>query len=489
MKGKTPKASAGKPATGTLRGRDFKTGMSYPLGATVAAAGANFSLFSRSATGVELLLFDRADEFSPRRIIELDPRTQGTYPYWHVFVPGVNAGQLYGYRVYGPSDPARGMRFDSAKVLLDPYGRSVVVPPNYRRQAAAQPGENTATAMKSVLADPSAYDWEGDEPLHRPLSRTIIYEMHVRGFTRHPSSGVAEAKRGTYAGLVDKIPYLQHLGITAVELLPVFQFDAQDAPAGRTNYWGYSPVSFFAPHQAYSSRQDPLGPLDEFRDMVKALHRAGIEVILDVVFNHTAEGNHDGPTLSFRGLDNPTYYMLEQDRGRYADYSGTGNTLNANHPIVRRMILDSLRYWVKEMHVDGFRFDLASILARDSSGQPMSDPPILWDIDSDPLLAGTKRIAQAWDAAGLYQVGNFVGDSWKEWNGRFRDDVRAFFRGESDSVGRVADRFLGSPSIYGHKERDAEESVNFVTCHDGFTLNDLVSYNQKHNEAHGEGNR
>ena len=277
--------------------------------------------------------------------------------------------------------------------------------------------------------------------------------------------------------------------MTAVELMPVFQFDAQDSPPGLVNYWGYAPVSFFAPHQAYSSRQDPLGPLDEFRDMVKALHRAGIEVILDVVFNHTAEGDHNGPTLSLRGFDNSTYYILDKDRARYANYSGTGNTLNANQPIVRRMIVDSLRYWVEEMHVDGFRFDLAAILARDESGQLLPNPPVLWDIESDPVLAGTKLIAEAWDAAGLYQVGSFVGDSWKEWNGRFRDDVRSFFRGEDGSVGRFADRLLGSPAIYGHKEREAEQSINYVTCHDGFTVNDLVSYNQKHNEANGEDNR
>jgi glycogen operon protein len=321
------------------------------------------------------------------------------------------------------------------------------------------------------------------------LAQTIVYEMHVRGFTRHPSSGVGEQSRGTYAGLIEKIPYLQQLGVTAVELLPVFQFDPQDCPPGRVNYWGYAPVSFFAPHQAYSSRRDPLGPVGEFCDMVKALHRAGIEVILDVVFNHTAEGDHRGPTLCFRGLDNPTYYILEDDRSRYANYTGTGNTLNANHPIVRRMIVDSLRYWVEAMHVDGFRFDLASILARDASGQPLPSPPVLWDIESDPVLAGTKLIAEAWDAGGLYQVGSFVGDAWKEWNGRFRDDVRAFFRTEPGSVGRVADRLVGSPEIYGHEQREAEQSVNFVTCHDGFTLNDLVSYNDKHNEANGEDNR
>jgi glycogen operon protein len=459
------------------------------LGATLYPEGANFSVYSKHATAVELLLFDGVDDARPARVIRIDPSTNRTYHYWHVFVPGVRTGQMYGYIVDGPYDPPSGMRFDPAKVLLDPYGRSTVVPKNYSREAARKEGDNCATAMKSVVADPGAYDWEGDRPLNQPSSLTIIYEMHVRGFTRHPSSGVAEKNRGTFAGLIEKIPYLRELGVTAVELMPVFQFDPQDSPPGRVNYWGYAPVSFFAPHEAYSSRQDPLGPLDEFRDMVKALHRAGIEVILDVVFNHTAEGNHDGPTLSFRGFDNTTYYILEQDRSRYANYSGTGNTLNANHPIVRRMILDSLRYWVKEMHVDGFRFDLAAILERDESGQLMPNPPVLWDIESDPELAGTKLIAEAWDAAGLYKVGSFIGDSWKEWNGRFRDDVRSFFRGEKNSVGPFTDRLLGSPAIYGHEEREAEQSVNFVTCHDGFTLNDLVSYDHKHNEANGEDNR
>jgi isoamylase len=274
-----------------------------------------------------------------------------------------------------------------------------------------------------------------------------------------------------------------------VELLPVHTFDPFACPAGRVNYWGYQPVNYFSPHPQYSSRRDPLGPVDEFRDMVKALHRAGIEVILDVVFNHTAEGNQDGPTLCYKGIDNPTYYILENGGGRYADYSGCGNTLNANHPVVRRMIVDSLRYWVTEMHVDGFRFDLASILSRDESGQPVSNPPVLWDIETDPALAGTKLIAEAWDAGGLYQVGSFVGDTWKEWNGRFRDDARDFFRGAPGAVGRFADRMFGSHQVYGHEGREAEQSINFVTCHDGFSLNDLVSYNHKHNEANGEDNR
>jgi isoamylase len=472
-----------------LEGAPGSRGRAVPLGATVSPVGVNFSVYSRAASDVDLLLFDREDDPHPARVVRLDPVANRTYHYWHAFVPGIGPGQIYGYRAHGPWDPTNGMRFAPTKVLLDPYGLAVVVPKCYSRDAARLDESDAAMAMKNVVADCSAYDWEGDVPLRRPSAQTIIYEMHVRGFTRHPSSGVAEEKRGTYAGVVEKIPYLQKLGITAVELLPVLQFDAQDAPPGRVNYWGYAPISFFAAHGAYCSGKGPLAPIDEFRDMVKALHRAGIEVILDVVFNHTAEGDHRGPTLSLRGLDNETYYILEPDRSRYANYSGTGNTLNANNPIVRRMILDSLRHWVVNMHVDGFRFDLASVLARDGSGQVIPNPPVLWDIESEPALVGTKLIAEAWDAAGLYQVGSFVGDSWKEWNGRFRDDVRSFFRGDEGTVRAFVDRLAGSPSLYAHKRREPEASVNFVTCHDGFTLNDLVSYDRKHNEANGEDDR
>jgi glycogen operon protein len=466
-----------------------RRGTSFPLGATVFPGGVNFSLFSRDATGVDLLLFDRADDGRPARTIALDPGRNRTYHYWHAFVPDIGAGQLYGYRVAGPKEPLRGYAFDPDKLLFDPYGRALAVPAGYSRRAAAEPGDNLATAMKSVIVDPRGYDWEGDAPLKRPIARTVIYELHVAGFTRHPSSGVAARKRGTYAGLIEKIPYLRELGVTAVELLPVFQFDSQDAPLGLPNYWGYSPVSFFAPHAAYSSRTDPLGPVEEFRDMVKALHRAGIEVVLDVVFNHTAEGAQGGPTFCYRGLANNFYYMLEADGSTCANYSGCGNTLNANTAIVRRLIIDSLHHWVREMHVDGFRFDLASILSRDERGRPLENPPVLWDIETDPALAGIKLIAEAWDAAGLYQVGSFIGDSWKEWNGKFRDDVRGFLRGDQDTVSRFASRLLGSPDLYGHEGREPEQSINFVTCHDGFTLSDLVSYERKHNEANGEGNR
>jgi isoamylase len=465
------------------------SGRSFPPGATVVEGGVNFCVFSRKASAIELLLFESACDAEPTRVVSLDASGHRTYHYWHAFVPGLRAGQIYAYRALGRSDPTRGLRFDPAKALLDPYGRAVVVPDGYDRLAASRPGGNTKAAMRSVVADPRAYDWEDDAPLRRPFATSVIYEMHVAGFTRHPSSGVVPEKRGTYAGVIEKIPYLQDLGITAVELMPVFQFDSQDCPPGLVNYWGYSPVSFFAPHAGYSSRRDPLSPVDEFRDLVKALHRAGIEVILDVVYNHTAEGDHDGPTLCFRGLDNETYYLLQPNRARYADYTGTGNTLNANEAVVRRLIVDSLRYWVRHMHVDGFRFDLASVLSRDESGAPLSRPPVLWDIESDPVLAGTKLIAEAWDAAGLYQVGSFGGDAWQEWNGKFRDDVRRFVKSDNDTVVAFGHRCFGSPDLYGRKDGGPEQSINFITSHDGFTLNDLVSYNAKHNEANGEDGR
>jgi isoamylase len=464
-------------------------GRSFPLGATLDRAGTNFSVFAKSSRAAQLLLFDSADAPAPSRVIDLDPRANRTYHYWHTFVPGVAAGQVYAYRISGPFDPERGLRFDPSKVLLDPYGKCIARPAARTGDAARRPGDNVATALRSVVVDPAGYDWEGDVAIRRPFAKTVLYEMHVGGFTRHPSSGVAPGKRGTFAGLIEKIPYLRDLGVSAVELLPVFAFDQDDGPPGLGNYWGYQPLSFFAPHDGYSSRQEPPGALDEFRDMVKALHRAGIEVILDVVYNHTAEGDENGPTISFRGLSNETYYILAADRSRYANFTGCGNTVNANEPIVRRLILDSLRYWVSEMHVDGFRFDLASVLARDQGGHPIASPPILWDIESDPVLANVKLIAEPWDPGGLYQVGTFVGDSWNEWNGRFRDDVRAFLKGDGGVAHAMAFRLSGSPDVYASEEREAEQSVNFVTCHDGFTLNDLVSFNAKHNEANGESNR
>jgi glycogen operon protein len=466
-----------------------KFGKSYPLGATIFDGGVNFSIYSKNAKRLELLLFDDIDDKKPSRIIELDPAANRTYYYWHIFVGGIGEGQLYGFRAHGPFTPEKGLRFDGTKLLLDPYARAVAVGKLYDREAAKVQGDNCQQAMKGVVVDPRNYDWEGDIPLEIDYSISVIYEMHAAGFTKHPNSGVSPNKSGTYAGLVEKISYLKDLGITAVELLPIQQYDEQDTPTVLSNYWGYSPIGLFAPHCGYSSDKNPLGTVNEFREMVKAFHRAGIEVILDVVFNHTAEGDHDGPILSFKGLENEAYYILQQNKALYANYSGTGNTINANYSIVRRLILDCLRYWVNEMHVDGFRFDLASVLSRGEQGEPLDNPPILWAIESSPELAGTKIIAEAWDAAGLYQVGSFIGDRWAEWNGRFRDDTRRFLKNDDNSAKNIACRLVGSPDIYSDPEREPSRSINFVTCHDGFTLNDLVSYNRKHNKANLENNK
>src|SRR5262245_38074395 len=464
-------------------------GRSHPVGATVSGDGVNFCVYSKYATAVELLLFDGPDCVQPAQTVRLDPARNRTYHYWHVEVRRTGAGQVYGYRVFGPNRPDAGLRFDPTKLLLDPYARAVVNTEGYQRSRAAAPGDNTAWAMRGVVVDPNDYSWDGDTPLRRAWVDPVIYEMHVAGFTRHLSSGLAPTRRGTYAGLIEKIPYLRDLGVRAVELMPVQQFDAQAAPVN-TNYWGYQPVAWFAPHRAYSSRTDVLGLVNEFRDLVKALHGAGIEVILDVVFNHTAEGNENGPTLSLRGLDNPTYYLLEPGNpARYIDDTGCGHTINGNETVVRRLILDCLRYWVEHMHVDGFRFDLASTLSRGEDGTPLRNPPLLLDIEADPVLAGTKMIAEAWDAAGLYQVADFVGDRWAVWNGQLRDEARRFVRGDHGSTAALADGLVGSAGFFNRPRRDPLRSVNFITAHDGFTLNDLVSYNDKHNEANGEQNR
>jgi isoamylase len=484
MPSPTPQTAAGRP---------------YPLGATVYPEGVNLALFTKNATAVELLLFEHWDDAQPRHVLRLDPEINRTFYYWHIFVFGLKPGQIYAYRVDGPYNPQEGHRFNRNKLLLDPYAREITYDENWSRDQAKGFDRNDASAMKCVIVDSGDYDWQGDAPLHKSFNETVIYEMHIRGFTRHPSSGVSHP--GTYAGVIAKIPYLQSLGITAVELLPVQQFDEQEHGSAepppedpeRTctrNYWGYNPIGFFAPHRGYCTHQGLGRPTQEFRDMVRALHRAGIEVILDVVFNHTAEGDHTGPTISFRGLENRAYYILDPaDPSRYTNYTGTGNTINGNHSIVRRMIIDALHYWVQDMHVDGFRFDLASVLARDEWGQPMRSPPILWDIESDPCLAGTKIIAEAWDAAGLYQVGTFIGHRWAEWNGRYRDDVRRFLKGDNGMIVDLAARVLGSPDVYTAPDHALHRSINFITCHDGFTLNDLVSYNTKHNEANGEQNR
>jgi len=458
------------------------------LGANLHQSGVRFSLFSRHATRVTLLLYDKPNARTPTHEICLDAEANRTGDIWHADVQGLQAGQLYLYRVEGPVDPKNGHRFDGKALLLDPYARAItrVVPPGgYRgRRDFLRP------VPKCVVVD-DTFDWQGDRPLNIPLRESIIYETHVRGLTCHPTAGVQYP--GTFRGVIEMIPYFKKIGISAVEFLPVQEFHDWDTvrsnPVTReplSNYWGYDTVAFFAPNSRYSSSGDCGQQVVEFKEMVRELHKAGIGIILDVVFNHTAEGNENGPMISFRGIDNVIYYMLEEDKRLYRNYSGCGNTLNCNHPVVRNFIIDCLHYWVLNMHVDGFRFDLASILGRDQQGNLIANPPLVERIAEDPILRETKIIAEAWDAAGAYQVGSFPGGRWAEWNGRFRDDVRRYWRNDPGMISSLATRLAGSSDLYLRDGRAPFHSVNFVTCHDGFTLNDLVSYSHKHNEANGE---
>ncbi len=479
----------------TTRAYETAAGRPHPLGATPDAHGVNFSVFSRNATAVELLLFDQHDDRQPAQTIPLDPATNKTFFFWHVYVRGLRPGAHYAYRVDGPADlHGQGFRYNPNKVLVDPYacGNTDAL---WNRADACGPNDNLATSMRSVVIDMADYDWQGDRPLERPMNELVIYEMHVGGFTRHASAGVKHP--GSFAALVEKIPYLKELGINAVELLPVMEYDCKETlrlkPDGSgplTNYWGYSTIGFFAPESSYCVAPAEGAHVREFRDLVKALHRAGIAVILDTVFNHTSEGNHLGPTINFKGFCNEIYYhLVPSDRQYYMDYSGCGNTMNCNHPVVQKFILECLEFWVREMHVDGFRFDEGSILSRGEDGVPMAHPPVIWSIELSESLQGAKIIAEAWDAAGLYQIGYFPGYRWAEWNGRYRDDVRRFVRGDPGLVGAVASRISGSADIYQTSGHLPINSINFITCHDGFTLNDLVSYDGKHNEANGEDNR
>lgn len=473
-----------------------RPGSRRPLGATVYDEGVNFSLACRDASSVQLLLYRRHDSAEPFQVISLDPALHRTFIFWHVFVEGLRPGVHYTWRVDGPSDTAAtGRKFDRSRQLLDPWARAVS---DHFWDRAAAVANNPGSAMRAMVVDRPAVRQQQELPAWRRRYRAqdaIIYELHVGGFTRHPSSGVALERRGTFAGVVDKIPYLKELGITHVELLPVMAFDRQDVPAkvaqlGLENYWGYSPHSFFSPHPHYCQNPDQGTHLQEFRQMVDALHDAGIEIILDVVFNHTAEAGSDGPTINFKGLGNDIFYHLEpDDRRTYRDYTGCGNTLNCNHPLVSHFLVDCLEFWAQKMGVDGFRFDLASVLARDEFGEPMAAPPIVWAIELSPALSAKRLIAEAWDAVGLYQVGRFPGYRWSEWNGRYRDVVRCFVRGDPGLLGEVATRISGSSDYYEHQDRHPFNSVNFVTCHDGFTLYDLVSYNLKHNHPNGEDNQ
>jgi isoamylase len=467
-------------------------GLPVPLGATwIAEEDAwNFALYSDHAARVTLLLYGEEDLANPILTRRLDHLRSKSGPVWHcrIATMEMKGARFYVYQVDGPRGPHHG--FDPDKVLFDPYARALHFPPGFDRNAAIGLGANAGRApLGLIAADREPFDWSGDRR-RRHEADAVIYELHIRGFTAHPSSGVADDRRGTFAGLVDKIPYLVELGVTVVELMPVFQFDP-----GEGNYWGYNPIGFFAPHNAYAHRCEMCDQHTEFRELVRALHAAGLEVVLDVVYNHTGEGNHAGPVYSFKGLDNDTYYILS---GRpdtpYADFSGTGNTLNCAHRYVRRMILDSLRYWAREMHVDGFRFDLASVFARRPDGSlSYEDPPIFGDIASDPDLADLRLIAEPWDAGGAYQLGRaFPGLTWAQWNGQFRDDVRRFVRSDAGRVPTLMRRLYGSDDLFPDDRANAYhawQSVNYVTSHDGFTLWDLVSYNVKRNRANGHDNQ
>lgn len=483
-----------------------KPGLPFPPGVKLDGDGAQFSIFSRHATGVTLLLFERSEDDTAFMEYRLDPVLNRTGDMWHIWISGITGGELYGYRMEGPYEPVEGHRFNANKLVLDPYARAIsgnhtwdftnalgYDPRSDREDLSFSKIDNVQHSPKCIVTGSYTENDSKERPINTPMHETIIYEMHVKGFTANPNSGVSAP--GTYTGLTQKIPHLKELGITAIELMPIQEFDEFEnvntnplTGEKLKNFWGYSTISFFAPKAVYSHSGTMGEQVQEFKDMVKEFHASGIEVILDIVFNHTAEGDHLGPTINFRGIDNSVYYILKKDKRFYHNFSGCGNTLNCNHPLVRDYILDCLRYWVVEMHVDGFRFDLASILGRDQQGNILSNPPLLERISEDPILRNTKIIAEAWDAGGAYQVGAFPG-RWAEWNGRYRDDVRRFWKGDKNMVKGFATRLTGSYDLYGKRNKNPLNSINFVTCHDGFTMNDLVSYNTKHNIANGEHNR
>jgi glycogen operon protein len=481
-------------------------GSPLPLGTTITEHGVNFSMFSRHAVSVVLVLFEHAGAESPFVEFLFDPKKNRTGDIWHCFIKGIGAGALYLYRADGPYLPEKGQRFNVYKALIDPYARALTDLSNWDINAAKaytpegpysdlsfSHKDDIQLSPRCVVID-NDFDWQGDRALNYPLRNSILYEAHVKGLSFDPSAKVKHP--GTYRGMIEMIPYLKDLGITSLELLPIHEFNEKenDKTNPRTgerlyNYWGYSTIAFFAPKSSYASDKTPGGQVNEFKEMVREFHKAGIEIILDIVFNHTAEGNERGPTISFRGLDNTIYYMLDENKRYYKNYSGCGNTVNCNHPAIRTFILDCLRYWVVEMHVDGFRFDLGAILGRDQQGRLMENPPVLEQIAEDPVLRNTKIIAEAWDAGGAYQVGGFPGGRWAEWNDRYRDDIRKFWRGDNHEVRHLATRISGSSDLYLRDGRKPFHSINFITSHDGFTLHDLVSYEHKHNEENGEENR
>lgn len=449
----------------------FTEGKPFPLGANCRDGGVNFSVFSSDATKMHLLLFQTHKDIEPFQIIELTKNDNCEFGFWHVFVENLPMCIYYAYRVFGPNDISQGHRYNSNKVLIDPYAKGIS-DCLWDRVAACNADDNIATSMRGCVLDVSGYDWEGVKKPGIPNKESIIYEMHVRGFTNSPTSGSKNA--GTFAAIIEKIPHLKQLGINAVELMPVMQFDEKEP-----NYWGYNTIGFFAPHHEYCISNESANQLNEFRDMVKELHRNGIEVILDVVYNHTGEGNQDGPTINFKGFDNNLYYSLEADKRYYKNYSACGNSVSCNHPIVQKLILESLEFWATKMQVDGFRFDLGTILTLDTHGQVLEYPPVLWEIELRETLTDCKLIAEPWSGDGsgqLYQLGNVHGFRWSQWNGQYRDCIRRFVRGDSGIISEVATRISGNPDLYQSSGHLPTNSINFITCHDGLTLNDLVSY-------------
>jgi glycogen operon protein len=479
--------------------KTVEKGRPYPLGATMVEDGVNFALYSRNASGVFLLLFDGVNG-EPTDVIKLECRDRFV---WHAEVKGIGAGQLYGYKVQGEYRPSLGMRFNDTKLLLDPYAKAITGKfrntDNILLAYDARPGageqvpdtrDSTRIVPKAIVVDDDAFDWKHDSPPDLTLEQLIIYEVHAKGFTAHRSSGVRSP--GTFLGFIEKIPHLKRLGVNAVELLPVHEFYVDDflINRGLTNYWGYNSIGFFAPESSYGTGRSPGCQVEEFKTLVRELHRAGMKVLLDVVYNHTGEGSELGPSVCFRGIDNPSYYSLtgppDAPQSRYINFTGCGNDLNFDSPAVIRLVMDSLRYWVEHMHVDGFRFDLASVLGRSEDGGFRPSGPFFDAVSQDPILTRAILIAEPWDI-GTYQVGNFPVD-WSEWNGRFRDTVRRFEKGDAGQLADLGWRLTGSADLYGQSGRSAYNSVNFITCHDGFTLHDLVSYNTKHNEQNSESN-
>lgn len=466
---------------------EISRGHPVPLGTSILRDGINFAVLSKHAQKITLVLFDSGG-YDPVIEIPLNPIENRTGQIWHVYIKGLEQDVRYGYRVDTEEQ-------NDTMLLLDPYAKAFSGASQWGK-IYVRPGTSSRRPQKNnrrALVVDDEFDWKGDQPLNIPMADSIIYELHVRGYTRHSSSNVKHP--GTFKGLTKKIPYLKKLGVTAIELLPINEFEEfenrchPETGEPLVNFWGYNSIGFFAPKASFAYNSRNANQIKEFKEMIKAFHKAGIEIILDIVFNHTAEGNENGPVYNFKGFDEDIYYLKNQN-GHFLNYSGCGNTMNCNHPIVRDLILDCLRYWVTEMHVDGFRFDLASILGRGQDGEVLANPPLLERIAFDPVLANTKIIAEAWDAAGLYQVGSFPAwGRWAEWNGKFRDDIRRFIKGDTNTVGLLASRLSGSADLYEDDGRAPFHGINFITSHDGFTLADLVSYNEKHNEANGEYNR